>query len=331
MNTKRARLREVADRAGVAFITAWRALNATHLVSEETRKKVEAAAEEVGYLPNTVARSLVSSTSGVIGVVVPTLYDSIFADTVQGVADVVRPAGVELLIGLSDYDMEREADIIKAFLGRQIDGLILTGREHTPSASGFLKSSGIPIVETWDYGDAAIDAQIGFSSFHMARDVTLHLADKGYHQIAFAGTFSRHRSRERQLGYEAALAERHLGPPLLKEAPPDLDGGAEALAYFLDQEASPDVIFFNGDTMAYGALFAAQEALLKVPDDIALFGVHDLDISRHLRPELSTVDIPRYRMGADAAEHIMARLNGETSEGCAIDLGFTIMDRGTTR
>lgn len=331
MSQKRARLQEVADRAQVAFITAWRALNAPDLVSDKTRDKVRAAAEDLGYVPNMVARSLVSATSWAVGVIVPTLYDSIFADTVQGVADVVRPAGVELLIGLSDYDREREAEIIKAFIGRQIDGLVLTGRDHTDAANKLLRASRLPIVETWDFGDAAVDMQVGFSSFAMAEAVTEFLIAKGYRRIAFVGPAARHRGIERRRGYRAALANHDLpaDDTLVVDATPDLDGGAAAFNQLLALPSPPDAIFLNGDAMAIGAHLAGTARGLCFPDDMALIGVHDSALADRLTPRLSSVRIPRYQMGARAAELLLARADATTTDG-NIDLRFEIIDRATT-
>ncbi|NIA70871.1 LacI family transcriptional regulator [Pelagibius litoralis] len=332
MSVKNARLQEVARAAGVSYITAWRALNDPDLVSEKTRAKVSRAVEDTGYLPNAVARSLVSASSGVIGAIVPTLEDSIFADTIQGVADVLHSAGQELLVGLSSYDSRREAELIRAFMGRQIDGLILTGRNHEADVQRLLKSGRAAVVEVWDYGEPAIDMLVGFSNTEMARAVTAFLCTKGYRHIAFVTVSGRRRGRERLAGYRKELAARNLSidPALEITCAPTLSGGGDALDHLMALDRPPDAIFFNGDTIAIGAHLRGRAKGLTYPADVALVGVHDLEIARHVDPPLTSVRIPRYRIGEQAAKLLLARGQGKSDAPEKQNLGFEIVERGTT-
>ena len=332
MRAKNARLQEVASAAGVSYITAWRALNSPDLVSPRTREKVSRAVEDIGYVPNAVARSLVSASSGVIGAIVPTLEDSIFADTIQGVADVLNTAGQELLVGLSNYDMEREAELIRAFCGRQIDGLILTGRSHDPGVARLLAGGRTAVVEVWDYGDPAIDMLVGFSNLALARAVTAFLGGKGYRRIAFVTVAGRRRGHERLAGYREELAAQGLDadPALHIACAPTLSGGAQALDRLMALERPPDAIFFNGDTLAIGAHLRGKAMGLRYPDDLALVGVHDLEIACHVDPALTSVRIPRYRIGEQAARLLLARGRGAQEAKERLNLGFEIVERGTT-
>lgn len=331
MTKQNRRLREVADHAGVSFITAWRALNAPELVADKTVARVKASAEEIGYVANTVARSLVSSKSGVIGVIVPTLDDSIFADTVQGVSDTLTGTGREILIGLSSYSETEEEDLVKAFLGRQVDGLIVTGGTHTAATRNFLLKSEIPVVEVWDLPSDPIDMVVGFSNYRLAFDATQRLLDAGYRRPAFVTPSHRSRGIERERGYRDCLEKNGLTlrPELSLRSEPTLAGGADAIRTLLSMSEPPDAIFFNGDTMAIGALLESQGTALSVPGDVALMGVHDLDISARVQPPLSTVRVPRYRMGELAAKALIHRFS-DPDFTTRENVGFEIVMRETT-
>lgn len=325
------RLQEVAEHAGVAFITAWRALNEPGKVSQKTIDKVIAASDDLGYVTNSVARSLVSAKTGVVGVIVPTLNDSIFADTVQGISDELEKQDRELLIGLSEYSSVHETRLVKTFIGRQIDGLILTGRNHEDVVRKVVSQSATPVVETWDYGESCLDMVVGFSNRGMAYEVTRFLATKGYREIAFVSPMKRARAIERFGGYKDAI--RDLGMPLRDElnidCEPTYDGGARAFDRLSALDRPPDAIFFNGDTMAIGAHLHASSRGVRFPEDMAIIGIHDDDLSKHLSPPLSTVHIPRYEMGKEAAQALLKKSEDSTYEQIT-DLRFEIMDRGTT-
>lgn len=314
----------------MSFITAWRALNEPHRVREKTRDKVHAAAIEVGYVVNSVARSLVTSRSGVVGLIVPTVEDSIFSATVQGLSDTLSQSGLEMLIGISHYDTGREEELMRAFVGRQIDALVLTGKAHSEATQKLLKDSEIVVVEIWDVPEAPIDLYVGFSNKKMARQATEHLISRGYRDIAFVSPVGRGRALERQAGYLAAMKSaglEHASRIIATEA--TLSGGASALDELWHSDRRPDAIFFNGDTLAVGAHLHGAAQGLRYPDDVALMGLHDADISAHVNPPLTTVRIPRYEIGQRSAEEITRRLKCD-QEGRSRDVAFEIIQRGTT-
>lgn len=324
-------MKDVAEQAGVSSITAWRALNEPEKVSEKTLKKVQKAVDEIGYVVNSAARSLVSATSGVVGVIVPTLYDSIFADKVQGISDVLDKRGIELLIGLSGYSFEKETELIRAFVGRQIDGLIITGREHNDRAFTILRRLKIPIVETWDYGSECLDMMVGFSNFDLAASSAQFLINQGYKRIAFVGAMSHARAVERRDGFLQTLEKAGLrpDPDLIIDVEVSLSGGAEAFTQLMNLSRPPEAIFFNGDTLAIAAHLEGTAKGYSFPKDVAIMGVHNSGITNYLRPALTSVYIPRYEMGREAALALCARLENVDYK-VSKDLGFEIIERQTT-
>ncbi|WP_421907518.1 LacI family DNA-binding transcriptional regulator [Mameliella sp.] len=327
---QRSKLQDVADAAGVSFITAWRALNQPEKVREKTAEKVRVAAAEVGYVVNSVARSLVTARSGVIGLVVPTLEDSIFSQTVEGLSDTLSKSGREMLIGISHYDYTREEELIRAFVGRRIDALVLTGKEHSDTTCRLLEKSETVIVEIWDVPRHPLDLYVGFSNRALAAEATGVLLAKGYRRIAFVTPQSRARAVERRQGYETAMRQAGQGDHVrVVETAPTLAGGADALDELMADPAPPDAIFFNGDTLAVGAHLHGAARGLRFPQDVAIMGLHDTDIASRVTPPLSTVRIPRYEIGRLAGEKIIARLDGAEDVGSE-QVAFHIVERGTT-
>lgn len=322
------RLQDVASAANVSFITAWRAMNAPHLVRESTLARVRKAADDLGYVANAVARSLATQRAGVIGVIVPTIEDSIFSATVQGLSDTLVGDGMELLVGVDGYSLTREEELVRAFVGRQVDALVLTGQAHTPATRTILEKAQLTVLEIWEIPERPIDLYVGFSNHAMIAAATGELVGRGYRNIAYASVEGRGRSGQRRAGYEAAMAAAGLAPHfVLAEA--TLEGGVAAMDAALASPRPVDAILFNGDTLAVGAHLAGRERGLRFPDDLALMGVHDTPIASHIRPALSTVRIPRYEIGVHAAEAIRARLAG-TPDVPSVAVEYAIVLRGTT-
>ena len=219
--TGRATMADVAALSGVSAITVSRALRHPDKVSPETRAKVQAAIETLGYGPDLVAGSLASNQSHIVAAVVPTIGGTIFVDTVKGMSDMLREQGYQLLLGDSGYSLAEEAALVDAFLGRRPDGLILTGVHHEASVRTRLAAARVPVVEVWDVSDQPIDMVVGFSNFRAGYEMTAHLARRGYRRIGFAAglTFGDQRSTERRAGYRAALEEFGLRPERALEVP----------------------------------------------------------------------------------------------------------------
>ena len=145
--TGRVRMAEVAARAGVSAVTVSRVLHAPSTVAEATRGRVTAAIAELGYLPNLIARSLAATRTGVMAALIPTIDHSLHAEVVQAMSEVMRAAGFHLLLGSTDFSLEHEEELVRAFLARQADALFLTGTTHTEATRRLLQSARVPVVE----------------------------------------------------------------------------------------------------------------------------------------------------------------------------------------
>src|SRR5271154_5780100 len=177
----------VADLAGVSSITVSRVVRLPEMVAPQTRAKVEAAMRELGYVPNLVAGALASSRTNSIGVLVPTIANSIFADTVQGLSDHLEPLGYAVILAQSRYDAAREDHMLAALLSRRPEAIIMVGSPATDDGARLLRNARIPVVETWDLPATPIDAVAGFDNFKAGVAVAKHLIAQGRKHLAFIG------------------------------------------------------------------------------------------------------------------------------------------------
>ncbi|WGR91064.1 LacI family transcriptional regulator [Bradyrhizobium sp. ISRA435] len=180
-------LSAVAKRAGVSSITVSRVVRMPDLVAPETRARVEQAMRELGYIPNLVAGALASARTNSVGVLVPTIANSIFADTVQGLSDKLEPLGFSVILAQSRYDAAREDRMLAALLSRRPEAIIMVGSPATEEGSRLLRNARIPIVETWDLPATPIDAVAGFDNYKAGVAVAKHLVAQGRKQLAFIG------------------------------------------------------------------------------------------------------------------------------------------------
>ncbi len=331
----RARMDDVAALAGVTKMTVSRYLREPDRVARATRERIEAAVRTLGYLPNNVAGSLKSQRTRIIAVLVPTIQHAVFADTIQGLADVCRDHGYHLMLADTGYSVAGEDALIDAFLGRRPDAMVLTGITRSPGARARLLAAGIPLVETWELTDDPIDSVVGYSNEAAAHAMTLALARRGYRRIAFVSrpTEGNERTERREQGYRRAITE--LGLPVLDVptigaghgiVPED---GGRALFDLLARDPGVDAVFFTNDVYAVGALAECRRRGIAVPR-LGIAGFHDLDIARMVSPSLTSVRVPAYDIGREAGALLMRRLAGDPTGPRRVELAVTVMEREST-
>ncbi len=329
-----ARMRDVAARAGVSAMTVSRALSDPQKVSPEIRRRVEEAVRAVGYVPNRLAGSLSSSRSRVIGLIVPSIRNTLFAGTIQGISDVLREADYHLMIADSRYDLEEEEALITAFLAQRVAGLVLHNTSHTEAARALIARAGVPVVENGTIPAEPLDMVVSYSNFAAARAMTLHLARLGYRRIALVTlpVAGNDRSADRRRGYAAALAElgQEADPRIMLELPPGLASGCEAVTRLVAMEPRVDAVFFAGDILAIGALLECQRRGWAVPGRIAIASFDDVDLLRQLNPPITSVSLPRVEIGRRSAEILLDRIRGRPAEKFVVDLGFEIIQRASS-
>lgn len=333
------RMGDVARQANVSPMTVSRALNNPEMVSEDTRARIFAAIEETGYVPNRLAGNLASNRSNTVGLIVPSIKDSIFADTIHAAANTLSAEGYLLLIADSGHSLEEEEKLVAGFLGQRVSGIILHNTIHSKRTRTLIENAGIPVVETGDLLTHPIDISVGYSNFEAAKAMTLHLAERGYKRIGFVSLMRERndRARMRLEGYLAALKELGFDsdPDIMTEVRAGLEHGKQALSKLLEARVKPDAIFFAGDIMIVGAALECQRRNIQVPGEIALAGFDDLDILQHIMPSITSLRLPRAQTGDEAARAILQRIenlkaNDGDQEVIVKDLGFEIAQRQST-
>jgi len=287
-----------------------------------------------GYLPNRIAGSLSSKRSNVVGLVVPSLRNSLYATMIQAISDVLRQNGLHLMIADSGHRLEGEEALVRALLAQRVCGLILHNTTHSKSLRELLARTDVPVIETGNLPPRPLDMAVSYSNFEAARAMTGHLLRLGYRKIGFVTLPLRDndRSRERRRGYVAALREAGLPlePGLVLEAPGGFNDGADALLRLVQTHPDIDAGFFAGDVLAVGALFECQRRGWAVPGRIAIASFDDLDLLRHAVPTVTTLRIPRADIGRRSAELLVNRVHGAQPERVRIDVGFEIVQRDST-
>jgi LacI family transcriptional regulator, gluconate utilization system Gnt-I transcriptional repressor len=328
------KMSDIARHAGVSPMTVSRALRDPATVSEKMRRKVEAAVREFGYLPNRIAGNLSSSRSNVVGLIVPSIRNSLYAGMIQAISDMLRANGLHLMIANSGHRLEDEEALVSALLAQRVCGLVLHNTMHSRRVRDLVRKTGVPAIETGNLPADPLDMAVSYSNFEAARAMTLHLARLGYRKIGFVTLPLRDndRSEERRRGYFAALQELGLpaDPTLVLEAAGGFSEGADAVVRLVQAHPDLDAGFFAGDVLAVGALFECQRRDWAVPGRVAIASFDDLDLLRHAVPTVTTLRIPRQEIGRRSAELLVNRLHGAPAERVRIDVGFEIVQREST-
>lgn len=323
----KARIEDVAARAGTSPVTVSRALRSPAKVAPATRARIAEAIAALEYIPNMAASSLASRRSGIAAMLVPTIGNSVFADTVRGVSDALAGTGLQLLIGDYAYSDQGERDLLRALIGRQPEALVVIGVIRDPELRTLLARLDVPVVETWDLTDAPVDSVVGFSNAGAGAAIATHFLDRGRRTLAFVGGADE-RAQARAQGFtQAAKAAGAPAPRIERSDGISIAAGRAALARILAADPTTDAVFFSTDVQAIGGLLECQNRNIAVPTQLAIAGLGDLEIGRELTPTLTTVQIPAYAIGHRAGELALQRRDGHRPGPAIVDLGFTIVAR----
>lgn len=322
---------DVARAAGVSHITVSRVINTPEKVAPATRERVEAFISSMGYIPNMLAGGLASRRTRIVAAIVPTISHSIFAESVRGLSEQLSLQGYQLLLGQTNYSEQAETALVEAFIGRRVDGLVLTGVQHSARTRQRLKVAGIPVVETWDLSEHPIDMLVGFDNHAAGGAMGHYLYRKGYRHMAFVGGDDP-RGLARFAGMREALLAQGAAQPLHLVMPMGafLQAGREAICRLLAHHPPIDAAFFSNDVIAAGAALECARRGIAVPQRMALAGFANLEIAQEVLPALTTVQISAHQIGLTAADMLLTRFDGDPVSQTVCDLGYTILERDST-
>nr|WP_314873458.1 LacI family DNA-binding transcriptional regulator [uncultured Pseudomonas sp.] len=331
--TGRPTLAEVARLSGVSPITASRALRGVATVAPALVEKVLAAAASLGYIANPAARALASARSHSVVVLIPSLSNQLFIDTLEAIHAVMRPRGLEVLIGNYHYDVDEEENLIRNYLAYQPCGVLLTGFDRTEGSRQLLAASRVPCVHMMELGDRADAVSVGFSQQQAGYAAARHLIERGRRRLAFIAAQLDPRVMQRAEGFRQALLEAGLHAPeleLLAAQPSSIGLGGELFSRLMAQAPEVDGVFFCNDDLAQGAVLQALRQGIAVPQQVAMVGFNDLPGSAYMVPPLTSIRTPRAAVGRAAAQALLTMLDGKRVGATRQDLGFELMVREST-
>jgi LacI family transcriptional regulator len=326
-------LRDVAAAAGVHPATASRALNdATRsLVRPETVERVRQVAGELGYQANPIARSLKTSRSETVGVLVPDLTNPLFPPIVRGIEDELAASGYTVLTANTDNDPRREATSVAAMQARQVDGLIVATALLEDPVLQDVAARGIPMVlvnRTSERLDVSVVA--GDDTTGIRRTVD-HLVGLGHTDIAhIAGPLEVSTGAVRERAFRAAMRDHGLSDSRVVVAGTYSEAAGQKAMLELLGQARPTAVVAGNDQLALGCYDALEESGLVCPDDMSVVGFNDMPLIARLRPPLTSVRVPQYELGVEAARLLLDRLTGRTHGSRVVLLPLSLVVRGST-
>lgn len=300
----------VAQEAGVSIASVSRVLNGL-TTNEDTIRRVHEAVEQVGYVPNSAAKSLKTSQTGQLAFAMENIGNAAYLAMVQSIQPVLRQAGFRLLLHSTDGDVTDEIEVVRSLGQRYVDGLILCPIRVTDRLVQELERAQAPVVvigqlpEGCEVDNVRVDSRPGVAA------AIAHLVEGGRRRIALVGgPVDTVPGNVRYAGYRDGLTAAGLSeePALVEFTDFTVDGGARAAAALLRGSEPPDAVFAANDLMALGVLQAVREAGLDVPRDVAVVGMDDTDLASTAWPPLTSVSLGAPERGRLAAELLLERL-----------------------
>ncbi len=320
---------EVAREARVGESTVSRVVRGRGSVSESTRQRVLSAVERLGYVPNRIAGTLASSGSKLVGIIVPSVTNSVFPDVLQGANMVLERAQFQSVIGVTEYDPVREERLIESLLSWRPSAIIVAGLEHTARARTMLKKSGVRVAELLDIDGDGVDIVVGFSNHLAGRASAEHLLTRGYRRIGYVGHNLQTdlRAAKRYRSFCEVLNENGMTivDEEITQSASSLASGRQGLARLLERKQNIDAVYFSNDDMAIGGYFHCLAEGISIPNQLALFGYNGIDVSKTIPQPLSTINTPRTLIGETGARLILSGASAKK-----VDLGFEVVAGATT-
>ncbi|MFC7405783.1 LacI family DNA-binding transcriptional regulator [Georgenia alba] len=307
-------IRDVAEAAGVSVATVSRiASGSDYPVGARTRERVEAVIEALGYRPNQSATDLSRRDTHLVGVVAPDMANQYYAQVTRGIEDAAHAAGYQVLFSSTDRRRTRAAAALEALLRRRVAALVvLGGGEEIRLTPEHVAPYGTEVVLVGRPSETFSTVQA--DGVRAGQVMAEHFLGLGHERVAFlAGSRGSTATRLRQQGVRRVLRTAGLEPPATARGGYTEEGGYTAAMELLQAAARPTAIIAANDRMAIGAMAAAHDLGLSVPDDVALAGFDDTPISAYVRPALTTYSLRSGRLGAEAMQLILEREEGDTS------------------
>ncbi|HGC1073695.1 TPA: substrate-binding domain-containing protein, partial [Escherichia coli] len=271
----------------------------------------EAAVNELGYMPNLTASALASASSHTIAMVVPNLAEAGCTEMFAGLQHVLQPAGYQIILAESRHRLEQEEKLLETLLASNIAAAILLSVDHNSTVRHLLKNASIPVIEIGAIRTDPIDINIGIDNVAAMFELTDMLVQRGYQNIGLLCANQEQWIFQQHLqGWYKAMLRHHMSPNRVINAalPPVFSTGASQLPEFLLAWPELDALVCVSDELACGVLYECQRRRIKVPDELAVVGFGDSDVSKVCQPSLTTMAVPHRKIGLEAGNVLLERI-----------------------
>lgn len=314
-----ATMRDVASRAGLSVSTVSHVVNDSRAVSEESRRRVLQAMEELGYKPNVLARSLRRQKSHTIGMIVPDSANPFFAEVARGIEDASFTQNYSVILCNSEGDLEKQLDYTNILIGNQVAGILFVAAGVSTELVKDLRRRLVPIVVVdREVPGVAVDTVLT-NHAQGGRLATQHLVDLGHRRIAcISGSSELTPSADRLTGYREVLERNDLpyDDRLVVRGDFQYESGYEATHRLMKLDSPPTAVFSCNDLMAVGCMSAATELGLPVPEALSVVGFDDVRLASFTNPPLTTISQPKNEIAVAAVEMLLDRMRDPDAPAC---------------
>lgn len=325
---------DVAREANVSMATVSRVVNGNQNVKPATRKKVIEVIERLEYRPNAVARGLASKKTTTVGVIIPDISNNLYAELARGIEDIATMYRYNIILANSDQNEGKELTLLDTMLGKQVDGIVMMTDKVTEKIQASMDHSPVPIVLAGSVDESNEIASVNIDYFKAAYEAVKVLIGNGHRKIAFVSGPDTHTVNQYKLdAYKKALEEEGLGvdESLIVSEEDTYDSGISAYEELSALEEGPTAFFAGSDELAIGIIHGAQDTGKHVPDDIEVISFENSKLARMVRPQLSSVVLPLYDIGAVAMRLLTKLMNKETVEQRSVILPHRIEMRDSVK
>lgn len=326
---------DVAREANVSMATVSRVVNGNQNVKPSTRKKVLEVIERLEYRPNAVARGLASKKTTTVGVIIPDISNIIYAEAARGIEDIATMYRYNIILANSDQNEEKELSLLDTMLGKQVDGIVVMSDAVTPKLLQSMEHSPVPIVLAGSVDESEKLPSVNIDYFQATYEAVEMLINNGHKRIAFASGPLNYtiNSKYKLEAYKKALQDHGLeiDEQLIVAEDSTYDGGMAVWEELSNIEHPPTAYFAGSDELAIGIIHAAQDHGVKVPDEIEVISFENSKLARMVRPQLTSVVLPLYDIGAVAMRLLTKYLNKENVEDQNVVLPYRIEKRDSVK
>ncbi|MCM1992133.1 LacI family DNA-binding transcriptional regulator [Oceanirhabdus seepicola] len=330
------KMSDIAKLAGVSKATVSRVINNSQNVSSELKAKVEKVLIETGYKPNLLAQELATNKTNMIGIVLPNIGIDTFSSITEGITDILDSKGYNVLLANSNGSIEKEVEYIKIFNRKQVDGIIIFPVDITEGHIETIESINVPVVVIGQENENLQVSSVLYDDFNAVKDITELLIHNGHKKIAYIGLDDRRESigKLRRIGYTEAMKSSQIAiqNEYIQIGSLSILSGYESMKHIIERNKElPTAVVAATDRLAIGAMNYLKEKNIKIPEEVSVVGIDNMEISSIIEPNLTTVNFDYKKSGEKAAEMILNKIELKSKDNERYVLGYDIIRRKSER